>query len=165
MPNHPILPVLLYHSAFPTAGGEALAAAMERTFDANGWPPQWRDGIYPFHHYHSTAHEILGIAAGEVRVTLGGPHDASANGRFCRDLTLRMGEVVALPAGTGHCRLSASPDLLVIGAYPAGQHCDICRSAPAADTLERMRHVSFPASDPIHGRAGPLPNLWHPASS
>ena len=161
MPNNPLLPVLLYRAAFPQRAGEALASAMEHAFTANGWPPQWRDGIYSFHHFHSSAHEILGIAAGEVRVTLGGSH--SSSGQSSLDLTLSAGDVVALPAGTGHCRLSASPDLLVIGAYPAGQQWDICRSAPSPDTLERMRHVTFPASDPVHGRSGPLPTLWQAA--
>jgi uncharacterized protein YjlB len=31
------------------------------------------DGIYPFHHFHSTAHEVLGIVAGSAVVVLGGP--------------------------------------------------------------------------------------------
>ena len=159
MPNNPRFPVLLYRSAVPSAPAESLATAMEQIFANNGWPPQWRDGIYPFHHFHSTAHEILGIAAGEVHVTLGGPRSSSGDGAS-RDLTLRTGDVVALPAGTGHCKLSATPDLLVIGAYPANQHWDICRTAPSPQTLEQMQHIPFPASDPVHGRSGSLPTLW-----
>ncbi len=155
IPNNPHLPVLLYRSAFsPSPDPAALASAMERAFTATGWPPQWRNGIYPFHHFHSTAHEILGIAAGEAHVTLGGPAPGG------RDLTLRGGDVVALPAGTGHCSLRSSPDLLVVGAYPAGQLWDICRSAPTPDTLDRMAHLTFPASDPVSGASGPLPTLW-----
>ena len=46
---------------------------MERAFAANGWSNAWRDGIFRYHHFHSTAHEVLGIAAGEVRVAFGGP--------------------------------------------------------------------------------------------
>ena len=163
MPNNPHLPVLLYRSAFPAAGGSEVgadrtASAMEAAFTAHGWPPQWRNGIYTFHHFHSTAQEILGIAAGEVRVALGGP--PSGNPANSRELTLRPGDVVALPAGTGHCNLGSSPDLLVVGAYPAGEHWDICRSAPSPDTLTRMQHVAFPQADPVHGPAGPLPRLW-----
>ncbi len=159
MPNNPRLPVLLYRAAFPSAPADSLATTMEQAFTANGWPPQWRNGIYTFHHFHSTAHEILGIAAGEVHVTLGGPRSSAADGGS-RDLTLRTGDVVALPAGTGHCRLSATSDLLVIGAYPANQRWDICRTAPSPQTLEHMQHVPFPPSDPVHGAKGPLPNLW-----
>jgi len=160
MPNNPHLPVLLYRNAFPHAAAEQTATAMEQAFTANGWPPQWRDGIYTFHHFHSTAHEILGIAAGEVRVTLGGPRSGAGSEQTGHDLTLHAGDVVALPTGTGHCKLSSTPDLLVIGAYPPGQHWDICRSAPTPDTLEHMRRVAFPASDPVHGPSGLLPNLW-----
>ncbi len=158
IPNNLHLPVLLYRSTFPPADPEKTASAMEHAFTTNGWPPQWRDGIYTFHHFHSTAHEILGIAAGEVHVLLGGPLIGPAIGG--RDLTLRAGDVVALPVGTGHCSLHASPDLLVIGAYPTGEHWDICRTAPSPETIERMRHIAFPASDPVHGRSGPLPSLW-----
>lgn len=149
MPNN-TLPVLIYRSAFPVAPD--LADKMEQTFTANGWPPQWRNGIYTFHHYHSTAHEVLGIAAGHVDVMLGGE-----NGHT---VTARAGDVLVLPTGTGHCRISASDDLLVIGAYPTGEHWDICRTAATPDILERMRNVKFPASDPVTGKAGALPKLW-----
>ena len=53
IPNNPDLPVLVYKSAVKLDNDPP--AAIERLFDENQWPPQWRDGIYPFHHYHSTA--------------------------------------------------------------------------------------------------------------
>jgi uncharacterized protein YjlB len=59
---------------------------------------------------HSRIHEVLGVARGHARVRFGG-----AKGRA---LKLKVGDVVILPAGTGHERLSGSKDLLVIGAYP-----------------------------------------------
>ena len=149
MPNN-TLPVLSYRSALPVTGD--LATTMEQLFTANSWPPQWRNGIYGFHHYHSTAHEVLGIAAGHVDVMLGGE-----NGHT---LTARAGDVLVLPAGTGHCRISASDDLLVIGAYPAGEHWDICRTAATLEVLDRIRRVQFPASDPVFGPKGSLPKLW-----
>ncbi len=149
MPNN-TLPVLIYRSVLTPSLD--LADTMERIFTQNGWPPQWRNGIYTFHHYHSTAHEVLGVAAGNVDVMLGGE-----NGHT---VTARAGDVLVLPTGTGHCRISASDDLLVIGAYPTGEHWDICRTAATPDVLERMRNVKFPASDPVFGKQGALPKLW-----
>ena len=151
MPNNDRLPVLLYRSAF--APSQDMASAMEAAFEQNGWPPQWRNGVYDFHHYHSTAHEVLGFARGWGRLMLGGEGGHA--------MVVKAGNVAVLPAGTGHCRIEASSDFLVIGAYPRGETWDICRTAPDAATLDRMRKVAFPASDPVTGPGGALVQHWH----
>ena len=144
MPNNARLPVLIWRGGFAKAGaGDEMATAMERKFGGNGWPAQWRDGVYSFHHYHSTAHEVLGIAGGEARLVLGG-----AGGR---EMTVRAGDVLLLPTGTGHCRISASGDFLVVGAYPVGETWDICREAPTAAVRERMGRVSYGEVGPLGG--------------
>src|SRR5580698_348513 len=87
------LPLLVYRDAVP-----ADAAAIERMFTANRWPAAWRDGVHSFHHFHSTAHEVLGVARGEASVLFGGPNGTA--------LTVRAGDVVVVPAGVAHCNQS-----------------------------------------------------------
>jgi len=152
IPNNPRLPVLVYAKCFDARGD--AAATVERLFEGNGWPPQWRDGIFGYHHYHSTAHEALGIARGSATVILGGPHG--------REFDLLAGDVVVLPAGTGHKRIGGSRDLLVVGAYPPGQTWDLIREEPEkkAAAMRRIAEVPLPESDPVLGTAGPLIRIW-----
>jgi len=114
----------------------------------------WRDGIFPFHHFHSTAHEVLGIARGTADVILGGPSG--------RHFALAAGDVVVLPAGTGHCNAGSSADLLVVGAYPNGMRWDLRRGDPAErdEVLANIARVPTPDQDPVRGRDGPLVERW-----
>jgi uncharacterized protein YjlB len=142
IPNHPSLPVVIYRSALMPTGVEATAVGFETMFRDQSWPPQWRNGVYGYQHYHSSAHEVLGFASGSACLILGGPGGI--------ETTVNAGDAVLLPAGTGRCRLQASADLLVVGAYPPGQDSGICRSAPSQAMLIRIASPDFPGSDPNH---------------
>jgi len=114
----------------------------------------WRNGIFPFVHYHSQIHEVLGIAHGHARVRFGGDHGEV--------LDVAAGDIAVLPAGTGHQRISATPDLLVIGAYPPEGHYDLCRGTAAehARASATIPRVPLPETDPLYGATGPLTRLW-----
>jgi uncharacterized protein YjlB len=146
------LPVLVYHDV---PGASRGAAKCEELFSENGWLGAWRDGIFSYHHFHSTAHEVLGIVSGSARVMLGGPEG--------REFEVAVGDVLVLPAGTGHCNQGASGDLLVVGAYPDGMSWDIRRGDPAEhdEALKNIRAVPLPRTDPVGGSEGRLVGLWH----
>ena len=89
VPNNPRLPLIVYRGALKT-GGDAAASCVA-LFHRNGWTGAWQNGVYSHHHYHSSAHEVLGIASGWVRVRLGGESGQTVE--------LRAGDVVVIPAG------------------------------------------------------------------
>jgi uncharacterized protein YjlB len=144
------LPLLVYRAAVP-----ADAVAIERTFAANRWPPAWRDGVHPFHHFHSTAHEVLGVARGEATVLFGGPAGEA--------LTVHAGDVVVVPAGVAHCNQSQSGDLLIVGGYPDNASRPDLRRGTAAEhdaSVDAIKAVPLPQADPVRGQDGPLRRLW-----
>ncbi len=142
------LPILIYRTALPRA-----ATAMEQAFAAQGWTGSWRNGIFAYHHFHSTVHEVLGIAAGRVAVLLGGPAG--------QQVDLAAGDVIVIPAGVAHRNMGQSSDLLVIGAYPGGAECDVLRGDPSQLAAARHRIASLPVPphDPVPGHSA-LRRLW-----
>jgi uncharacterized protein YjlB len=149
IPNSP-LPLLVYRDAVPPD-----PAAIERLFAANRWPPAWRDGVHPFHHFHANAHEVLGVARGAATVLFGGPHG--------QELTVKAGDVVVVPAGVGHCNRHQTPDLLIVGGYPDNARRPDMHRGRAAEHDEAVRAiaaVAMPSADPVTGGAGPLARIW-----
>lgn len=146
------LPVLVYRGVVPDD-----ADAVENILLRNGWKPSWRAsiGFYPFDHFHSNAHELVAIVAGEARGRVGGPGGAS--------VTLRAGDAVLLPAGVCHFGEYSSPDILTVGAYPVGAPQPDMRRGDPAELAEATRNAAAtprPPADPIHGPAGPLAHHW-----
>ena len=154
VPNNPRFPFVCYRSAVVLAQSKDPAAVLEELFKSNGWVDSWRDGVYDYVHYHSRTHEVLGVARGQARVRFGGN-----SGKI---VALQAGDVAILPAGTGHQRISASKDFLVVGAYPASSTYNECTGS-AEDrerALKSIAKVPIPAKDPVYGAQGPLRDLW-----
>jgi uncharacterized protein YjlB len=153
IPNNPKLPVLVYRGVL-RLGGAGATARVRELFARNEWAGSWVNGIYDFHHYHSTAHEVLAVCGGQAKVQLGGQSGITT--------VVSAGDVVVLPAGTGHKNLGSSADFVVVGAYPRGQRYDMCYGEkgerPAAD--QRIARVPLPKADPLHGPEGPLMERW-----
>ncbi|MGG5885543.1 cupin domain-containing protein [Falsiroseomonas sp. HC035] len=142
IPNNPRLPVLIHRGAVPVGDPDAA----EALFGRHGWPPAWRDGIYPYDHYHPNAHEALAIARGHVRVRLGAESGVV--------LDLAAGDVVVLPAGTAHRNLGQSTDLLVVGAYPPGDPPEqyTVRPGERERALHAIPATPDPPGDPVTGQ-------------
>jgi uncharacterized protein YjlB len=153
IPNNP-LKVLVYANAVRLARSADPAAVFEVLFDANQWGESWRNGIYDYVHYHSAIHEVLGVARGQARVRLGGDSG--------KDVDVAAGDVLVLPAGTGHQCLMASADFLVVGAYPPEGTYDLCRGSKKehAKAPKSIPEVPLPKHDPVYGKTGPLTKLW-----
>ncbi|MGZ5840577.1 MAG: hypothetical protein ACXWJ8_01410 [Xanthobacteraceae bacterium] len=155
VPNNPRLPFVVYRHVIDFIGATDPEPVIEKIFRTNGWGDIWRNGIFPYVHYHSSIHEGMGIARGRAKVRFGGN-----NGK---EIDLAQGDVCILPAGTGHQCVWASPDLMVIGTYPKTGKYDLCRGSKIEHTkaLQTIPEVPLPDSDPVFGKQGPLLRLWH----
>jgi len=153
-PNNDRLPALVYRGAFPHLPNVDPAAAIERAFSAHDWTDGWRDGVYDYHHFHSTAHEVLGCYAGRAHVQLGGPQGPVVE--------VARGDVLILPAGVAHKRIDANAQFAVVGAYADGRDYDMQRGEPdaAAEIARNIEAVPLPHADPVYGASGPLLSHW-----
>ncbi|MHA7138476.1 cupin domain-containing protein [Rossellomorea arthrocnemi] len=148
IPNNPDLPVIIYRNALDHPHDA------EELFNRNQWLNSWTNGIYDYHHYHSNAHEALGVMEGEATVQLGG--------EMGEEVTVHKGDVIILPAGTGHKKLSASPDFKVAGAYPNGDDYNLKKGSlrERPSVLIEIKNVPRPSLDPVFGNTGPLIKYW-----
>ena len=152
-PNNAKLPLTVYRGADARPEPD-LAAAFEARFEAHAWPPAWRSSIFGYHHYHSTAHEVLGIFRGRATIQFGGEQGVA--------LEVQAGDVVVIPAGVAHKCLKSRAGFCAVGAYPQGQRWDTCTGKPGerprADA--NIARVPLPQADPVHGLDGPLMQHW-----
>lgn len=159
VPNNPRFPVLLYRGAVNLKTRSfAPEVIIDTLFDSHGWARSWRDTVYDFVHYHSQIHEVMGVARGTARIECGG-----IKGRI---LSVKAGDVLVLPAGTGHRLIDSSREFLVVGAYPQDGTYDECtdmRERP--DAVKRIAKVRKPKTDPVLGSGGPLLLSWRREAS
>lgn len=148
IPNHPVFPLLIYKGVIEEKDDSAQILAQ------NNWMNSWRNGVFPYHHYHSNSHEVLIVVGGSALLQMGGE-----NGK---QLETKAGDVLVLPAGTGHKLLQKSSGFSVIGAYPNGQDYDICygKKEERPEKLNNIKNVSLPDYDPIFGNNGSLFSYW-----
>jgi len=136
IPNN-TLPLLFYREAF-APDTTNLASVIEQRFAENDWTGSWRAGVYPFAHYHSTTHEVLGVFSGSVTLRLGGAQGTT--------LEVHPGDVIVIPAGVGHQNLRSSADFSVVGAYPGGRQWDLFAGIARRKAASRSQHRSRPSA-------------------
>jgi len=145
-------PLLLYRNAF-SERGNAGASWLEQHFASNNWTNSWRNGVYSFHHYHSTSHEVLGVYSGKALLHLGGEQGEQVN--------VSAGDIIVIPAGVGHKNLG-SDQLGIVGAYPDGRSWDLLRGTagerPQAD--RNIAALPVPKADPLLGKNNGVTKIW-----
>ena len=149
------LPVLIYKKAIDfTQQKKHAAKTAEEIFEKNNWGNTWENGIYDFHHYHSTTHESLAVVVGSAQVILGGPGG--------KKVEIKAGDVIIIPAGVGHKCLSASEDFVCVGGYPEGKDYDIKRGKESElpHALKHIHEVPLPATDPVYGKQKLIISYW-----
>lgn len=146
-------PLLVYQHAFEGRGSKG-GDWLEEKFAANNWTNTWRWGVYPFHHYHSNTHEVLGVFSGKALLHMGGEQGEK--------MEVQAGDIIVIPAGVGHKCLTHSDDFTVLGAYPNGLSPDLNKGEKGErpKTDQHIAAVPFPATDPLLGSNDGLKKLW-----
>jgi uncharacterized protein YjlB len=145
-------PLLIYRDVLPIEGSKG-GDWFEEEFADNNWTNSWRWGVYPFVHYHSNTHEVLGVFSGSALLQLGGDQG--------KEVTVKAGDVIVIPAGVGHKCISHSPDFNVVGAYPDGRDPDMNRGKGERPEVDRnIMEVPVPDADPLLGRDAGLKRIW-----
>lgn len=152
IPNNS-LPLLFLRHALPpdltNPGG------CQSLFARNNWGGNWVDGIFDYWHFHVSGHEALGCVAGSARVGFGG--DAGVQ------VEVEAGDVVIIPAGVGHKRLSERRDgFTIVGGYPPHQNGTIIKPGDISldEAQRQIASLALPRSDPVSGSEGPLIEAW-----
>ena len=147
------LNVLLYKKAlnlpflFP-------ARAIKKLFEKNNWYNSWKGGLYTYHHYHSTTHEVLGVYEGDTIIKLGGENGVKVE--------IEKGDVLIIPAGIAHKNMGEKNQIKCVGAYPNGLDYDMNYGKPHEQirTVENIWKLEVPLTDPVFGLQGEIQHYW-----
>lgn len=151
IPNS-VLPLVLWKARLPREAREGRAAGA--LYRRNGWGGTWVYTVYPFWHFHTRGHEVLGCVGGRARIGFGGEAGIVVD--------VEQGDVALVPAGVGHRKLDASGDFLMAGGYPPGQEGNIVRPGHLDDQriAAELREVALPESDPVSGLFDGVVDIW-----
>lgn len=153
IPNNPKLPLLVYPRALGEPGRDP--SKCKELLAGNDWGGAWVDGVFPYHHYHSNAHEVLCVLSGNAQLAFGGPDGEVVE--------VEAGDVVVIPAGVGHKNEGSGGGFSVVGAYPRGQENYDLKTGEETErleALENIKNVPLPELDPLFGEEGPLLQHW-----
>jgi uncharacterized protein YjlB len=141
-------PLLIYHSAFPSASASQIESHL--TF-VGVVTPQWRYTMYSDSHFHSTTHEVLAIASGSAKCCFGGEQNPERV-----EPVLSKGDVVVIPAGVSHRLLEDYGGFQMVGSYPTGKHWDMCYGrAGEEQKVKSIGTLGWFSKDPLYGEEGP----------
>ncbi|KAI9375489.1 hypothetical protein BJX61DRAFT_531558 [Aspergillus egyptiacus] len=158
-PNNP-LPILHYQNVLPqprTEDGVTKFLTANKWEKRGTWGPIWQS------HFHPNSHECYGVFQGSSTLLLGAAGDDGTSDVGLR-VTVHAGDVVVLPAGTGHSSVESTVDYRYIGVYPTG--CPRWRNEFGTRRIDsksfrdEIAGVGFPEEDPVYGKNGPLIQLW-----
>jgi len=146
-------PVLIYKNVldFPLFFD---AAYIVKLFEKNHWTNSWKSGIFTYDHYHSTAHEVIGVYKGKTTLLVGGEKGVA--------IELTKGDVIVIPAGVAHKNLGNEHDVCCVGAYADGAVYDTCTGKKAERPLadKNITNVRLPDRDPVLGLKGGVEKHW-----
>ncbi len=151
-PNNNALPLIFYTRVLRLQEGDA--ETLEYLFKNNGWNGGHRNGISEKHHYHSHAHEAMGVYQGRAKVQFGGPWGLIKE--------VRPGDVVIIPSGVAHKNLESTQDFACVSTYPTGQSFDLNYESPKHRIYleEKIKATPLPSNDPVFGKEGELLRYW-----
>jgi len=148
-------PVIIYQHIFRgKQSDKEKADRLEACFAKNNWLNAFRWKVYDYHHYHTNTHEVLGVYAGEALLKLGGEQG--------KEITVTPGDVIVLPAGTGHISLRHSSDFEVVGAYPNGTEPDLIslNDKRPDGVRQKVDSIAIPPLDPLYGTSPAFETYW-----